>query len=378
MSMIDQSASSYVNLRRGLPNLSKRLRHNEPIVVAFLGGSITEGYGASDPDKASWRALTESYLRERFSEDRVTCVNAGVGGTNSTFGVHRLREHALPNSEIDLLFVEFSVNDGEDREESIRGMEGIVRQCWRLSPEADICFLYTAAEKNLTARMPFNIAVHEEVAAHYHIPSVNFAASIYDLIGEGQARWEELAPDLVHPNDAGYARYAQAVRHFLEYAFINDAGHEEGWENPALPSPLDDKSYEHAVMLDFYQGVQQGGFMLMKEAPEPLINWRYQGEHLYADRKGASFSFAVSGRSAGLLLLCGPDTGIFEYSLDGLTFNEVQLFDEWCLGAFRPVIAMFPLSPHGQTLQITVRNTDRKDERSTGTGLRILKVLSNA
>jgi lysophospholipase L1-like esterase len=378
MKIADQSASSYAKLRRGLPNLSQKLHLNEPIVVAFLGGSITEGYGASDPDQTSWRALTESYLRERFSEERVTCMNAGVGGTSSTFGAHRLREHALQSGDIDLLFVEFSVNDGEDREESIRGMEGIVRQCWRLSPQADICFLYTAAEKNLSARMPLNIAVHEEVAAHYHIPSVNFAASIYDLIEEGQTRWEELAPDLVHPNDAGYARYAQAVRHFLEYAFVNHADNEAAWENPALPSPLDDRNYEHAVMLDLNQVCQQEDFMLVKEPPKPLINWRYQGEHLYADRKGASLSFAVSGRSAGLLLLCGPDTGIFEYSLDGLTFNQVQLFDEWCLGAFRPVMAMFPLPAHGQTAQITVRNTDLKDERSKGTGLRILKVLSNS
>jgi acyl-CoA thioesterase-1 len=376
MRMLDQSVNKNVNLRGGLPNLSKKLLLKEPIVVAFLGGSITEGYGASDPDKTSWRALTESYLMERFSKEKVTCINAGVGGTNSTFGAHRLREHALQGGEMDLLFVEFSVNDGEDRDESNRGMEGIVRQCRRLSPKADICFLYTAAEKNLSASVPFNIAVHEEVAAYYHIPSVNFAASIYDLIEAGQTRWEELAPDLVHPNDAGYALYAQCVRHFLEGAL---ASYTEGGlmqSETVLPIPLDDRNDEHAVMLDLNQVSRQEGFTLMNVQPQPLINWRYAAEFLFTEMKGASLSFAVNGRSAGLLLLCGPDTGIFEYSLDGLTFNQVQLFDDWCLGAYRPVIAMFSLPEEEQVMQITVRNTGLKDARSTGTCLRVLRIFS--
>ncbi|WP_169088270.1 SGNH/GDSL hydrolase family protein [Paenibacillus sp. PL91] len=377
MRKLDQSGSNYMKLRSGLPNLGKKLYHNEPIVVAFFGGSITEGYGASDPDKTSWRAWTESYLMERFSAEKVTCINAGVGGTNSTFGAHRLKEHALQSGEMDLLFVEFSVNDGEDREESIRGMEGIVRQCRRLSPKADICFIYTAAEKNLSARVPFNIAVHEEVAAYYQLPSVNFAASIYDRIEAGQTRWEELAPDLVHPNDAGYALYAQYVRHFLEEALASYAERGFAPRKIALPVPLDDRNFERAAMLDLNQVSQQEGFSLMNIQPEPLINWRYPAEHLFTDREGASLSFAVNGRSAGILLLCGPDTGIFEYSLNGLTFNQVQLFDDWCLGAYRPVIAMFPLPEEEQIMQITVRNTSLKDGRSTGTCLRILRIFSN-
>ncbi|WP_054025240.1 SGNH/GDSL hydrolase family protein [Bacillus sp. FJAT-28004] len=377
MSKLDQPASHYMSLRGGLPNLNQKLFRNEPIAVAFLGGSITEGYGASDPNKTSWRAITESYLRERFSEEKVTCINAGVGGTNSTFGAHRMREHVLLNGEIDLLFVEFSVNDGEDREESIRGMEGIVRQCRRLSPQADICFLYTAAEKNLSSGMPFNIAVHEEVATHYHIPSVNFAANIYNLIEAGQTRWEELAPDLVHPNDAGYALYAQYVQTFLETALARESSSAYKPGIPALPSPKDERNYEYAAMLDSRQAVQQDGFILKEAQPEPLINWRYHSEHLFTEIKEASLSFTVNGRSAGLLLLCGPDTGIFEYSLNGLIFNQVQLFDDWCLGAFRPVIAMFPLQPDNHNMRITVRNTGLKDERSTGTSVRVLKVLSN-
>ena len=88
-------------------------------------------------------------------------------------------------------------------------MEGIVRQCRRLSPQTDICFVYTAADKNLTGELPFNIAVHEEVAAHYDVPSVSLAARVYEQIKSGQLRWNELANDGVHPNDSGHALYAR-------------------------------------------------------------------------------------------------------------------------------------------------------------------------
>ncbi|MBB3131029.1 lysophospholipase L1-like esterase [Paenibacillus rhizosphaerae] len=77
--------------------------------------------------------MTQAWLEDQHGAGRVTCINAGVGGTDSTFGAHRLQEHVLEHGPVDLLFVEFSVNDGTDRSESIRGMEGIVRGCKRRS-----------------------------------------------------------------------------------------------------------------------------------------------------------------------------------------------------------------------------------------------------
>jgi acyl-CoA thioesterase I len=365
------------NLRRGLPCLNDKLNRKEPIMVAFLGGSITEGYGASEPDESSWRALTEEYLVKRLPGNLVICINAGVGGTTSTFGAHRLQEHVFSHGEIDLLFVEFSVNDGEDREESIRGMEGIVRQCRRVSPRADICFLYTAADKNLSEDLPFNIAVHEEVASHYGIPSVNFAATIRERLKSGDMRWEDLAPDRVHPNDTGYALYAEFLQEFLDIALSDESKRITDQDYERLPLPLNPYNYEFAAMLSFRIADDLNGFAVNEGYPGSMMNWRFEIDHLCTDEPGASLTFSVNGRSAGILLLCGPDSGIFEYSLDGISFREVNLFDEWCLLAYRPVIAMFTIQEERKEMQITLRNTLKKDDRSTGTGLRILRFLSN-
>ncbi|RED63192.1 SGNH/GDSL hydrolase family protein [Cohnella lupini] len=363
--------------RRSLPRCVQKLNGKEPVVIAFLGGSITEGAGASDADLTSWRALTGRYLMEKYGEKRVTCINAGVGGTTSTFGAHRLREHVLSYGEIDLLFVEFSVNDGEDREESIRGMEGIVRQCLRESPRTDIVFVYTAADKNLTDGLPFNIAVHEEVATRYDIPSVNLAAEIRSLIQSGQTKWEDLANDRVHPNDDGYAVYASFVRDFLESALSSPSRQADGQTSEELPPALIEGNYEDATMLDFRAAEHSDGFVLKLAEPGPMMNWRYGIEHLHAEDPGATLTFPVTGKGAGLLLLHGPDSGIFEYSLDGTEFHEVNLFDEWCLIAYRPIIATFPSLLERNDARITIRHTGRKDARSKGADIRILRFLNH-
>ncbi|WP_313640989.1 hypothetical protein [Paenibacillus sp.] len=79
----------------------------------------------------------------------------------------------------------------------------------------------------------------------------------------------------------------------------------------------------------------------------------------------------------GLLLFYGPDSGIFEYSLNGGPFSAVNLFDEWCPLAFRPIVAMFEIQKQRQELPVTVRITGEKDKQSKGTSLRILKLMYN-
>ena len=74
-------------------------------------------------------------------------VNAGIGSTCSTTGAFRLKKDVLSKGRIDLLFVEFAVNDDQDAQhtstECLRAMEGIARQALASNPVMDIVFLYT-------------------------------------------------------------------------------------------------------------------------------------------------------------------------------------------------------------------------------------------
>ncbi|ANS74322.1 hypothetical protein AWM70_06775 [Paenibacillus yonginensis] len=387
--------------RGGLVHTRNRIKLSCPVRIAFLGGSITEGAGASEAERSSWRALTGFYLSERLGSEQVSCVNAGVGGTSSVFGAHRLCEHVLSQGPIDLLFVEFSVNDGSDqldRAEVIRGMEGIVRQMKRLSPQTDICFVYTASERNLSAERPEYIAIHEQVAEHYQLPSVNLAYRVYQWLQAEAAEWTDLAPDGYHPNDKGHALYARYMKEFLEKALSVALSanlsigpvvlsHSQVVDK-SLPKPMDPASYEFAAMalLSGLEEEEQGGIRLISqrgfnrvklEADAPLMNWRYDTEHLDAELKGAELVFHTWGKSAGVSLLCGPDSGIFEYSVNGAEFVQVNPFDEWCLVAYRPVHFLFPLEAERGPVHVILRSTGLKDERSSGCRVKVLRLLSN-
>jgi len=372
-----------LRLRSGLPNVRDKLRRGRTIVAAFLGGSITEGAGASGAEATSWRARTAEYLAERFGEG-TRSVNAGVGGTTSAFGAHRLVQHAFGEDEIDLLFVEFAVNDWDYganvREAALCGMEGIVRQCRRLMPRADIVFVYAASDLNISEELPLTIAVHEEVASRYGIPSVNLASRIRMLTEAGAIRWEKLAPDRIHPNDEGYALYASTVRECLDFGLsgVEGAGDAAEGEEPTglLREPLVDGHYGEAKLLDIGIAESADGFAIVDREPGALMNWRYPIRHLHADREDASLTFRTIGRGAGVVLLCGPDTGIFEYSVNGGEFREANPFDEWCTVAYRPVILLFPAERERGELRIELRNTANRDERSAGTALRVLGFLS--
>jgi hypothetical protein len=126
-------------LRGGLDNCRLVFERTKQGRVAYIGGSITASPG--------WRDLVCDLLKKRFPETAFDFINAGVGGTNSTFGAFRLQEDAFKNGPVDLLFLEFAVNDdGEPTADSrrLRAMEGIVRHARELSPNIDIFVLHFA------------------------------------------------------------------------------------------------------------------------------------------------------------------------------------------------------------------------------------------
>ena len=51
-------------------------------------------------------------MKEMFADTRFDFINAGISSTCSTTGAFRLAEHVLSSGSVDLLFVEFAVNDG--------------------------------------------------------------------------------------------------------------------------------------------------------------------------------------------------------------------------------------------------------------------------
>jgi lysophospholipase L1-like esterase len=125
--------------RNGVSNCAHVFTSTGKGRVAFLGGSITEMEG--------YRPRTYETLKTQFPQTQFEFINAGIGSTGSTTGAFRLRADILSEGKIDLLFVEFAVNDDQDSDRAdtqmVRAMEGIVLQARADNPATDIIFLYT-------------------------------------------------------------------------------------------------------------------------------------------------------------------------------------------------------------------------------------------
>ena len=121
-----------VQARSGIGSTVAKLEAGKDVTVAYFGGSITAANG--------WRPKTTAWLQAQYPSAKIHEVHAAIGGTGSDLGVYRCYHDVIAHHP-DLVFVEFSVNDGGAAPEKIwMQMEGIVRQIWKANPETDIVF----------------------------------------------------------------------------------------------------------------------------------------------------------------------------------------------------------------------------------------------
>src|SRR5262245_31376671 len=52
--------------RRNIGAFFDKLREGAPVTIAYMGGAITAGAGASSPEKTSYRALVTDWLRKHY------------------------------------------------------------------------------------------------------------------------------------------------------------------------------------------------------------------------------------------------------------------------------------------------------------------------
>lgn len=60
--------------------------------VAFIGGSVTVGDSPTELGGTSWRPNICRYLADSYPNVKFDWVHAGIGGTDSTYGVYRFDE----------------------------------------------------------------------------------------------------------------------------------------------------------------------------------------------------------------------------------------------------------------------------------------------
>ncbi len=208
--------------------------------IAFLGDSITEGYGVSSVDNVYWKVL------ERNSGAQ--CFGYGIGGTRIA------KQHApsdpktdrwfgsrvdgmIPDADIVVVFG--GVNDyctgtahlgtHDDRtEDTFCGALYVLMEKLRDKyPHATIVFVtpfhcsyseesvtYNSAGAPRFCNLQAYADTIKDVAAHYAIPVLDMYHSEWMASGLDLVR-QQYVPDGVHPNDAGHVRIAACLQNFI-------------------------------------------------------------------------------------------------------------------------------------------------------------------
>ena len=190
-----------------LEHVFERALKGEPISVAVIGGSITEGAHAEKVENR-WGNQMANWWKVNFPNATITYHNAGIGATGSDIAVHRAAKHLLVHKP-DVVGIEFSVNDGASPL-ATEYMEGLVRQILR-QPNAPAVFLLSMMNES-----GGNVqSLHLPVSKHYNLPHISYRDALFPEMQAKHIIWKDISPDNIHPNAIGHTYAAALVNRFL-------------------------------------------------------------------------------------------------------------------------------------------------------------------
>lgn len=350
-----------------------KIKAGEPVTIAYFGGSITAGAGASNGEKTSYRALTTTWLKQEFPNAKIKAVNAAIGGTGSDLGAFRCQNDVL-SQKPDLVFVEFAVNDGGAKEiRAKEAMEGIVRQIWKANPKTEIIFIYTTSKALFPPyekeELPKAVKYHSEVADYYGIPQINVGQALYEKIKQENAQWETYLKDGVHPSDNGYQVYFETIKTFLTPSLQST---QKEPAPKALPKSLTQRPLENARIAEAKEAQASDGW----QDKEPMLN-RFFKSGAAGNTPGSELTFKFNGSIVGVFWVIAADSGDISWSIDGAPAKNRSSWDKYALKFNRKgyTILADDLTPGEHTL--TIKILEAKNEQSTGNWVRIGSFLVN-
>ena len=189
-----------------LKKVIERARNGEQITLATIGGSITEGAGASTYNEC-WASRFAVRFGNAYGVNNganVKLVNAGVGGTPSPFGYMRYNREVVgrvPKKDADglpdVVVIEFSVNDWQEPTHH-RCYESMVKEILEAPNEPAVILLFAVF------RNGFNLQDElKKIGTSYGLMMVSIKDGFYAHIGK-EIKPEGFFADDYHPTSVGH------------------------------------------------------------------------------------------------------------------------------------------------------------------------------
>ena len=311
----------------------QKAKSGKPVTLAYIGGSITQGAGATPIHTECYAYKSWKMFQKKFAiKENVKFIKAGVGGTPSELGMLRFERDVLrENEQPDIIVIEFAVNDEGDETKG-DCYESLVRKALKLpwKPAVILLFSVFANDWNLQERlMP--------VGLRYDLPMVSIKDAVVPQFKNKEKQSitkNQFFYDMFHPGNAGHSVMADCIEYLFEK--IDQAGHasldafelglteEKILQEKLNLAPVIGNSFENIRLLDkkdIYAKayIDEGGFDStdtqlqsvemddqLSLTPEFPYNWMYDGTKNTLNRVKAYFELEMECRA---LLLVFKDSG---------------------------------------------------------------------
>ncbi|MCM8769529.1 MAG: GDSL-type esterase/lipase family protein, partial [Candidatus Omnitrophica bacterium] len=339
--------------------------------VAFLGGSLTTGVGASNTAETSWRALFLKYLYRKYHpvyHNQVSEIMGAVGASESFVTAFTLERNVLPHNP-DLALVEFCVNDRgvPDKTLVLKGMEGIVRKLLQAKGRCDVMILGTGCRPGTDPTTPdgsVDHSLHRKIADYYDLPFVDIQRYIYQALRHRGQKWDDVSiefekKDNVHLNDYGNWLAFEAIRDCFEEnvaAFLQ--GNKKDWRE-AIPPPLISDELQFTELVDPSRSsevVVEGNWQ--RKSPE-LVPWYF--DNLLVGTPGSRMVFRFQGTAVAVFGLMYNNGLKVNAVLDGKKVPGPYLLHFIEFGKGFVLAHGLPYGQH--TLELTVAEPSRRHNK---------------
>ena len=237
--MIDRSLLSTGDMTR-MADVFQKAQNGEDITVAYIGGSITEGYNAGTTE--FYAKTCTDLLQSYFPDITVTGVNAGISGTPSLLGNLRLERDVL-SADPDIVFVEFAVNDGQTAEYK-NAYESLVRTLLTQDKDIAVVLLFTVLDSGYTCQEHMS-----QIGENYGLPMISVHDSVYEEIEAGRMTWQDYSDDQSHPNAYGHKCITDFVDNYYQKV-LPVAAENAGEVDKNLPAPVFSGKYMNMHYMD--------------------------------------------------------------------------------------------------------------------------------
>lgn len=303
--MYGRAIMSEGNLAR-LAAVMKKAKNGEEITVGVIGGSITQGSLASKPSNCYASKFSE-WWKNKFPDAKVNFVNAGIGGTDSYLGVHRVDGQLLAHDP-DAVIVEFSVNDTDD---ILNGYsyDSLVRKILSHGTKPAVMLLFTTMDNGTSLQ-----DTHKDTGKAYDLPMISYHDAVYPEVEAGTLSWADISPDNIHPNDAGHDIIAQILSCYLDGVYDRlDEITEEPADFPDKPTARDLFVNARTVSAADIEPVSMEGFESVEK------DFYEQFPNNWKTASGGSLTFEIECRNFGVFFMRTTDgkSGDYEVYVDG-------------------------------------------------------------